>query len=98
MSSSVNTQPTGMLPRLLFAATAVLGTAGTVLWLGATMSRGETSYFWGIWLIVAAGALYVWRYQMVSGTAELKDLLRRVGRTMAVPLMGVILAILIGGL
>jgi simple sugar transport system permease protein len=83
---------------LLLLFTAILGVIGTVLWLGATMSRGETFYFWGIWLIVAAGALYLWRYRMLNGTAEFKDLLRRAGRTMAVPLMGVTLAIVIGGI
>jgi simple sugar transport system permease protein len=98
MSSSENRRFTVTLPGLLLLFTAILGVIGTVLWLGATMSRGETFYFWGIWLIVAAGALYLWRYRMLNGTAEFKDLLRRGGRTMAVPLMGVTLAIVIGGI
>ncbi|MEX2445116.1 MAG: ABC transporter permease [Alkalispirochaeta sp.] len=97
MSASKNTQSTGMLPRLLSPAIVLLGAAGTVLWLGATMSGGETFYFWGIWLIAAAGALYLWRYRMLNGPAEFKDHLHRAGRTMAVPIMGVTLAIIIGG-
>ncbi|MFO8041731.1 MAG: ABC transporter permease, partial [Alkalispirochaeta sp.] len=98
MSSSENRRFTVTLPGVLSIAMVLLGGAGTVIWLSATMSRGETSYFWGIWLLVAAGALYLWRYRMLNGASALKDLLRRAGRTMAVPIMGVTLAIIIGGL
>lgn len=85
------------LPRALLVVTAVFGVVGTVLWLGATMSRGETSYFWGLWLIAAAAATYLARVFLVQGRAELLALVKRSARKMIVPVLGVVAAIIIGG-
>lgn len=98
MSSSSDRTVSISLPSILTAAVVALGGAGTVLWLGATMRRGETFYFWGLWLIVAAAALYLWRYRIVNGSDELKVLLRRSLKQMTVPVMGVIAAIILGGI
>jgi simple sugar transport system permease protein len=102
MSTQQNgSTPTGIggtaLPGILFFVSIVVGTAGTVLWLGASMSRDVTYYFWGIWLIVAAVALYLVRVYLVKGRQELIDLIRKSVRKMVVPIMGVVAAIVIGG-
>jgi general nucleoside transport system permease protein len=97
MSAETTRTEQGVLPVILQIGMIVAGAAGTVLWLGAAMARGETAYFWGVWLIVAALGLYVWRFRMLNGTEELIALLKRSSRKMAVPVMGVVIAILIGG-
>ncbi len=86
------------VPRLLLAATVLLGAAGTVLWLGAAMSRNETSYFWGIWLLVAAVVVYLARVYVLSGRGAVVEIIRRSARKMVVPVLGVVIAILIGGI
>tara|TARA_B100000614_G_scaffold214482_1_gene198494 strand:+ start:1626 stop:2939 length:1314 start_codon:yes stop_codon:yes gene_type:complete len=96
-STHEHTEP-GRLPSILTIASAVLGAAGLVIWLGASMSRGETYYFWGIWLIVAALAVYLWRYRLLNGGEALRELLRSSARKMAVPVMGVVTAIVLGGI
>jgi simple sugar transport system permease protein len=85
------------IPTLLIVAAAILGTVGTVLWLAASMARGETAYFWGVLLIVAAAVLYLVRFRMLNGHTELVELLRRWMRKAAVPVLGVVAAIVIGG-
>mgnify|MGYP006295304583 FL=1 len=96
MSSTDNRTVSVTVPTLLLAASLVLGTVGSVLWLGATMSRGETYYFWGVWLIVAAIGVYLWRYYLINGSQELRGLVLHSARRMAVPMMGVFIAIVIG--
>ncbi len=98
MSDAQMMSPKRVAPRLLMILTAVLGAAGAVLWLGAAMNRGETAYFWGIWLIVAAGGAYLIRVYLTAGRAELINLIRRSARKMVVPVMGVAAAIVIGGI
>ncbi|MDA3949436.1 MAG: ABC transporter permease [Spirochaeta sp.] len=87
-----------LLSQALLAGTILLAVAGTVLWLGATVSGGETVYFWGIWLIVAAGGVYLLRVFVDKGHAELVSLVRRSARQMIVPLLGVAAAIVLGGI
>jgi ABC-type uncharacterized transport system permease subunit len=97
MSAETTRTEPGLLPSILQIGVIVIGAAGTVLWLGAAMARGETAYFWGVWLILAAVALHLWRYRILNGTDELVALIKRSARKMAVPVMGVVIAILIGG-
>lgn len=82
---------------VLNAATVALAAIGSVLWLGATFRSGETYYFWGIWLIVAAAGVYLVRYTLENGRDELLVLIRKSLRSMVVPVMGILVAILIGG-
>ncbi|MFP4152844.1 MAG: ABC transporter permease [Alkalispirochaeta sp.] len=86
-----------IMSRVLGAVTVVLGAAGTVLWLGASMSRDETHYFWGLWLIAAAIVLHLVQVYLVKGRAELIVVVRKSVRKMIVPIMGIIAAIVIGG-
>jgi len=86
-----------IVPRLLLIVSLFVGTVGTVLWLGASMSRDVTYYFWGLWLIAAAVVLYLVRVYLVRGRGELIDLIRKSARKMVVPIMGVVAAIVIGG-
>lgn len=80
----------------LKAIIAVLAVVGTVLWLGATYRSEETYYFWGIWLIVGAVAVYLVHYALDNGQAELLVLIKRSIRSMVVPVLGIVAAILIG--
>jgi len=81
----------------LNAVMVVLGAIGSILWLGATFRSGETYYFWGIWLIVAAAGVYLVRYTLENGRDELLALVRKSLRSVVVPVMGIVVAILIGG-
>lgn len=97
MSSTQGRTVSVSLSSILLGLIVILTAAGTVLWLSASMSRGETAYFWGIWLIVAAVGLYLWRYRMLKGTDELVALIKSSARRMVVPVMGIVMAIIIGG-
>lgn len=83
---------------VLTVVTVVLATAGSVLWLGATYRSEETFYFWGIWLIVAAVAVYLVKFTMENGREELYGLVKKSVRSMMVPILGIFAAIVIGGL
>jgi general nucleoside transport system permease protein len=79
-----------MMPVVLLVLMVVLGAAGTVLYLA--------SYFWGGLLLVAAIALHVWRVGMTRGAEAVRDLLRLAAKRAAVPVFGITMAILIGGI
>ena len=96
--TTADTKNVAFLPTLLAILTTVLGAVGAILWLAASSRRGETAYFWGIWLIVAAVALYLWRYRILNGRTELIELVRSSARKMVVPVLGIVAAILIGGI
>lgn len=98
MTQAQSKQTKNPIGQVLILVSAVSAVVGTVLWLGASMSKGETAYFWGVWLIVAAIAVYLVRVYTVDGRTELIELIRRSVRKMTVPLMGVVAAILIGGI
>ncbi len=83
---------------VLLGAVIVLGTVGSVLWLGATVKSGQSSYFWGIWVIVAAIPLYLWRVLLLNGSEELRSLVVRSIRSVGVPIAGIVIAIVIGGI
>ncbi len=82
---------------VLGVVTIALGVIGAVLWLGATFRSDETFYFWGIWLIAAAMGVFLLRYALENGTDELLVLVRRSARSMVVPVLGILVAIVIGG-
>lgn len=97
MSSVQTNDQKSVVGRVLVIVSMILAVAGSVLWLGATMRQGETSYFWGLWLIAAAVVAYLGRVYVVDGRAEFVALIRRSAKKMTVPLLGVVAAILIGG-
>ncbi len=79
-----------MIPVILLVAGIVLGAVGAILYLA--------SYFWGGLLIIAAVAAYLWRLDILQGRQALTDLIRGSLRKMIVPLFGITVAILVGGL
>lgn len=79
-----------MMPVVLLVLIILLGAAGSVLYLA--------SYFWGGLLIVAAVGLYLWRLDLLRGREAVRDLIRRSLRRMVVPVFGITVAILVGGL
>lgn len=98
MSESNMSESKKSLAIILQVVVVILGIVGSFLWLGATVKSGESYYFWGIWLIVAALGVYGWRHAILNGSAELKALAIRSLRSIGVPLAGVAIAIVIGGI
>ena len=85
-----------LLARALGVAIVAFAVVGTFVWLGATWRRGETYYFWGVWLIALALGLYVWRVSLVQGSQAARLLVRKSTKKMVIPLIGVVVAIAIG--
>lgn len=65
------------------------GAVGVVLWMA--------SYFSGLLLITVALALFVWKTYAQRGAEALRALIRRSLKLMVVPVVGVAVAVLIGG-
>lgn len=82
---------------VMLSVVVALAVVGSFLWLGATQRADETYYFWGLWLIVAAAAVYAARYFLLNGRTETLALLKRSARMMVVPILGIAAAIVIGG-
>ncbi|ADK83222.1 ABC transporter permease [Sediminispirochaeta smaragdinae] len=73
---------------LLIALVLILAISGTVLYLG--------SYFWGGLLIMAAGVLYLVNVYFEKGKAEVLSMIRRYGRTILIPIIGILASLLLG--
>jgi simple sugar transport system permease protein len=73
---------------LLLIGAIILSVVGTVLYMA--------SYFWGGLLLILAVGLFIWRYQLLHGSEELRSLIKRWARNAAVPAAGLLTSVLIG--
>jgi simple sugar transport system permease protein len=75
---------------ILITLIIVTASIGVFLWFG--------SYFWGLLLIVGAGALFVVLKLMETSRTEVVEMMTGFAKKMFVPVMGIAIAIVIGGL
>ena len=73
----------------IIALAGAAGVAGTVLYLA--------SYFWGIFILLAAGLLYLVYRKLGTGNQSLKSIIAPFVRTMSVPVIGILIALIVGG-
>ncbi len=79
-----------MMPIVLLVLIVLLGAVGTVLYLA--------SYFWGGLLLIVAVALHLWRVHLLKGADAVRELVRLSLRRATVPVFGITMAILVGGI
>ena len=75
---------------ILIVILILIGAAGVVLWFGA--------YFWGLFLLGGAGILFYFQKRLFTKKEEAQNLIRKFFSNMLIPLVGIITAILIGGI
>ena len=79
-----------MLKPVVFILSIVLAVIGTTLYMG--------TYFSGLLFILAAVAVFLAYRWLESGKAALIDLLKTGARTLMVPVLGILIAIVIGAI